>query len=184
MSQENERPGEPTEPDKSTGAGKTGAPAGGAALSGLRQEVDRLFDDFFTTAPFAMLRRHRLDADPWRRLQSMFDAKAPVVDVADREKDYRITAELPGLTEADVDIALANGVLTIKGERRQESTEEHHDYIVAERRYGAFQRSFPIPEDADPEQIDASMKNGLLTITVRKRSDAASRRRRIDVKGG
>jgi len=153
-------------------------------LAALRQEMDRLFDEFFSTSPFAMLRRRQLDSDPWRRLQSMFDATAPVVDVAERDKEYHVSAELPGLTEADVDIAMANGMLTIKGEKKQETSAEKQDYVVSERRYGAFQRSFPLPEDADPESITARMKDGLLTITVPKRADAASRRRKIEVKPG
>jgi HSP20 family protein len=153
-------------------------------LAMLRQEMDRLFDDFFSTSPFAMLRRRHLDADPWRRLQSVFDATAPVVDVAEREKEYRITAELPGMTEADIDIAVANGMLTIKGNKKQETTEEKQDRVVSERRYGAFQRSFAVPEDADPEGIAANMKDGLLTIVLPKRADAAGRRRKIDVKSG
>lgn len=153
-------------------------------LAALRQEMDRLFDDFFTSSPFAMLRRRQLDADPWRRLQSVFDATVPVVDVVERNGEYRITAEMPGLTQADIDIAIAGGVLTVKGEKKQESVEEKQDYIVAERRYGAFQRSFPIPDDADPEATAANMRDGLLTITMPKRADAASRRRKIEVKSG
>jgi HSP20 family protein len=106
------------------------------------------------------------------------------VDVVERNGEYCITAEMPGLTQADIDIAIAGGVLTVKGEKKQESVEEKQDYIVAERRYGAFQRSFPIPDDAEPEAVAANMKDGLLTITMPKRADAASRRRKIEVKSG
>jgi HSP20 family protein len=148
----------------------------------LRQEMDRLFDDFFSGTPFAMLRRRQIDADPWRRLQAMFDATSPVVDVAEGETDYRITAELPGMTEADVEITVTNGMLSIKGEKKQEARQEKEDRVISERRYGSFQRSFPIPDDADIDKIDASMRNGLLAVTLPKRPDAPSRRRKVEVK--
>lgn len=158
------------------------APAGRPALTALRQEMDRMFDELFSAAPLTPLRRRQLEADPWRRLQSVFDATTPVVDVMERDKDYRIIAELPGLVEKDLDIALAGNVLTIKGEKKQEAKEATAEYVVSERRYGAFQRSFPLPEDADAEQIDAGLKDGVLTITVPKRADAARQQRKIDVK--
>ena len=117
-----------------------GTAAGSSAFASLRQEMDRLFDDFFASPAMHGLRRRPIDADPWRRFQAMFDATSPVVDVNERDKEYQVTAELPGIAEGDLDINLANGVLTIKGEKKQEKIEEKENYHVSERRYGAFQR--------------------------------------------
>ena len=160
-------------------------PAGQAPwypLATLREEMDRLFDDFFTGWPMTSIRRRRVDTDPWRRFQGMFEATFPTADVVEGEKDYKITAELPGMSEKDLEIALAGDVLTLKGEKKEEHEEKGQNRYVSERRYGSFQRSFALPEDADPEKIEAAFKNGVLTITLAKRPEAQAKRRKIEVK--
>ena len=127
-------------------------------LATLREEMDRLFDDFFTGWPMASLRRRQVDTDPWRRFQGMFEATFPTADVVEGEKDYKITAELPGMSEKDLEIALAGDVLTLKGEKKEEHEEKGENRYVSERRYGSFQRSFALPEDADPEMIEAGFQ--------------------------
>jgi HSP20 family protein len=153
-------------------------------IATLRDEMDRLFDDFFSGFPLMPFRRRRLDVDPWRRFQGMFEATFPTVEVKERDKDYCITAELPGMDEKDIDVSLANGVLTLQGEKKQERTEgeEKGSYYVSERRYGSFQRSFRLPEDADPERIDAHFKNGVLEIVIPKSAEAQGKRKKISVK--
>jgi HSP20 family protein len=148
----------------------------------LRDEMDRLFDDFFAGFPAGPFRRRGLTADPWRRFQGMFDATFPTADVIESDRDYRITAELPGLSEQDIELALAGDVLTLKGEKKEEREQKSANRYVAERRYGTFQRSFPLPEDADPEQVNAAFKNGVLTVTVPKRPDAKPKQRKIEVR--
>ena len=165
------------------------APAGGGtlpwySLPALRDEVDRLFDDFFTGWPRPAIRRRRMESDPWRRFQGMFEATFPTADVVEGEKDYRITAELPGMSEKDIEIALAGDMLTLKGEKKEEREEKEENRYVSERRYGSFQRSFALPEDADPEKIEAAFKNGILTVTLPKRPEAQAKRRKIEVKAG
>ena len=150
----------------------------------LRDEVDRLFDDFFTGFAAPMFRRRRLDADPWRRFQGMFEGTFPNADVIEGERDYKITAELPGMAEKDVEIALMGDVLTLKGEKKEEHEENGRNRYVSERRFGSFQRSFALPEDADPEKIVAKFKNGVLAVTVPKRPGAKPQERRIEVKAG
>ena len=150
----------------------------------LRDEVDRLFDDFFAGFAAPMFRRRRLDADPWRRFQGMFEGTFPNADVVEGEKDYRITAELPGMAEQDVEIALLGDVLTLKGEKKAEHAEKDRNRYVSERRFGSFQRSFALPDDADPEKIVAEFKNGVLAVTVPKRPGAKPQERRIEVKVG
>jgi HSP20 family protein len=112
----------------------------------------------------------------------MFDATFPVADVVEGERDYRVTAELPGLSEKDIEISLAGDTLTVKGEKKEEREEKAESRYVSERRFGSFQRSFQLPEDADPEKIEAGFKNGVLTITLPKRPGAQVKRRKIEVK--
>lgn len=162
-------------------AGETSsAPGDWHPLSNLRREVDRLFEDF----PFGPWPRSRLfDVEPsWRGELSL--GKAPAVDVAEKEKEYEITAELPGMEERDIDVKFANGMLTIKGEKKEEKEEKKKDYYVSERRFGSFQRSFTVPEDVATNKIDASFKNGILTVVLPKSEEAQKREQKIEIKKG
>ena len=150
-------------------------------LMGLRREIERLFDDF--------------DLGVWRRPGGVFDvepfwrgelsfAKAPAVDVAEKEKEYEVTAELPGMEEKDIDVKFADGVLTIKGEKHEEKEEKRKDYYLSERRFGSFQRSFQVPEGVDADKIEASFKNGVLTVVLPKTAEAQKREKKIAIKKG
>ena len=101
--------------------------------------------------------------------------RAPVVDVAERENEYEITAELPGMEEKDIELIVSDDVLTIKGERKEEKEEKNKDYHISERRYGSFQRSFRLPDRVDDNRIDARFKNGLLTVLLPKTAEARSK---------
>ena len=150
-------------------------------LLSLRQEMDRLFDNFlggFTLAPFG----RSLEADPWRRFGSALGMGYPTVDAAETENEYQISAELPGMAEKDVEVTLANGMLTVKGAKNEAKEERKKDYFMSERRYGSFQRSFRLPEDADPEKIAATLKNGVLSVTVPKSAQALAQHRKVEVK--
>lgn len=126
----------------------SGKGGGDHPLVGLRDEVDRLFDDFL--AGFGGFGRKPVEVEPRSGLARMFGGTFPAVDMVEEEKDYRITAELPGLQESDVEVTLAGGTLTIKGEKKAEREEEKKGFHLSERRFGSFQRSFNLPEDADP----------------------------------
>ncbi len=158
---------------------RAAAPAAWHPFESLRREVDRLFDDFdrgFLRFPSRSL----LDIEPfWRRR-----ATAPAVDLVEREKDYQITAELPGMEEKDVELQVASGVMTIKGEKKEEKEEKKKDYYLSERRYGAFQRAFSLPDGVDADKIEASFKKGVLTITLPKKPEAIKSERKIEVKPG
>jgi HSP20 family protein len=106
----------------------------------------------------------------------------PVVDAAESEKEYRITAELPGMTDKDVEVALANGVLTLKGEKKEEKEEKEKDYYMSERCYGSFHRSFPLPEDVDAERVEAKLKDGVLTVLLPRTGQAQANRKTIAIK--
>jgi HSP20 family protein len=106
---------------------------------GLRQEIERLFDEFdrgLWTSPA----RRSLFEPFWR--QEIGNMTAPAVDVAETEKAYEITAELPGLDQKDVDVKFADGILTIKGEKQEEKEEKKKDYYLSERSYGSFHARF------------------------------------------
>jgi HSP20 family protein len=137
----------------------------------LRREVDRLFEDF--------------DGGHWRspfrRIEAAFGA-TPAVDVTETDKAYEITAELPGMDEKNIDVKLANGVLTIKGEKQDEKEEKQKDYYVRERSYGSFERSFQVPDGVDAEKIEANFRKGVLTLTLPKSAEAQKAEKKITVK--
>ncbi len=107
---------------------------------------------------------------------------APAVDFTDTEKAYEITAELPGIDEKNVDVKVANGVLTIKGEKQEDKEEKKKDYYLRERNFGSFERSFQVPDGVDTDKIDASFKKGVLTVTLPKKPEALKGAKKIDVK--
>lgn len=154
-------------------------PATWHPFESLRREVDRLFDDF-DGGLWRFPSRRLFDAETmWRR-----SATSPAVDIVEREKDFQIAAELPGMEEKDVELKVANGVMTIKGEKKEEKEEKKKDYYLSERRYGAFQRAFSLPEGVDADKIEASFKKGVLTVTLPKKPDAIKPERKIEVKAG
>ncbi|MEY3002833.1 MAG: hypothetical protein RLZZ491_9 [Pseudomonadota bacterium] len=149
-----------------------------APLVSLRDEIDRLFDDFgagFWRHPLA----RRVAARPSFGLELPL---SPVVEVVDCDGEYRVTAELPGLAPADVEIKIADGLLTIRGEKSDETRDEKADYLLSERRYGAFQRSLRLPSGADPDKITAQLAHGILTVTMPKTAAARQQERKIEVK--
>lgn len=162
------------------GENRETTPAGWRPLETLRDEMERMFDDFradFAAWPF---RRGRFAIEPFGR-REWSRALSPAVDVVEKDNAYEVTAELPGLSDKDIDVKLAGGMLTIKGEKREEKEEKNKDYHVSERRYGAFQRSFTVPEDVDPDKLEASFRNGVLTVTMPKSAEAKKKERRIAV---
>src|SRR6516164_201248 len=148
----------------------------------LRREIDNLFDDFWSGSWRSPLTLRFPDVEPFRRGEIW--GKAPAVDVAETEKGYEITAELPGMDESNIDVKVADGVLTIKGEKQEEKEEKKKDYYISERRYGAFERSFRLPEGIDTDKIDASFKNGVLKVVLLKTPEAQKAQKKIDVKAG
>jgi len=105
---------------------------------------------------------------------------APLVDIVEDEKGYLIKAELPEVEKGDVRVTLERGVLTLAGERKVEAEEKGKKYHRVERSYGSFVRSFSLPEDADPNQVSAEFKSGVLHVRVLKAEEAKPRQ--IDVK--
>jgi len=147
----------------------------------LRREIDRLFEDFdggFFRSPF---RRSAFDVMPFWGREPAWPA-APAVDFTDTGKAYEITAELPGIDEKNVDVKVANGVLTIKGEKQDEKEEKKKDYYLRERNFGSFERAFQLPDGVDGDKIEANFKKGVLTVSLPKKPEAQQAAKKIDVK--
>jgi HSP20 family protein len=121
----------------------------------LQREIDRLFDDFTRGFP-------TFSSVPGN-VKLM-----PVTDVIETDKEIEITAELPGLEDKDVQINVADNLLTIKGEKKSEKERKDKDLRMVERSYGAFERTIELPEGVDADAIKATIAKGVLTVTVPK----------------
>jgi HSP20 family protein len=146
----------------------------------LRQEIDRLFDDFDAGFrwPFG---QSLFGGQPLFQREMTWPA-TPAVDVVESEKAYQITADVPGMDEKNIEVKVADGVMTIKGEKQEEKEEKRKDYHLQERSFGSFQRSFQLPETVDPDKIEASFKKGVLTVTLPKKPEAQKPAKKIEVK--
>jgi HSP20 family protein len=134
----------------------------------LHREMNRLFDDVF-----------RGFEDP--RFWGGHGAW-PSMDLEETEKEYRVTVELPGLEERDVEVLLQDGVLTVRGEKKLES--EAGNRRSSERYYGRFERQIALDRDIDESAINATFRNGVLTVTVPKSAQAVERTKRIPINAG
>ena len=151
-------------------------------VESLRREIDRLFEDFDSGFRIFPFRRSLFDIAPFSRREQTW-VSAPAVDIAETDKSYEIVAELPGLDEKDIEVKLANGGLTITGEKREEKEEKKKDYYLHERHFGAFERYFRVPEGVDTEKIEATFKKGVLTVMLPKTPEAQKAEKKIPVKG-
>jgi HSP20 family protein len=132
----------------------------------LQRQIDSLFDDFSRGFPAL---RNWAGAD-----------LTPTIDVSETDKEIEITAELPGLEEKDVQVNVADNVLTIKGEKKAETEQKDKNYRLVERSYGAFSRTLALPEGVNTDAIKAKIAKGLLTVTIPK--PAPAQVKKIDVK--
>lgn len=123
--------------------------------------------------------------EPMRHFgQRVADWIAPASDASLSGSAYRISIELPGVAEKDIDVSVHDGVVTVKGEKTQEREEQGDTWFFSERQYGAFSRTFRLPADADGERVEAQLKDGVLNLSVPKRSSASGEARKIAVKKG
>ena len=143
-------------------------------FTAMRSEMDRVFDSFLG-------RR-------WANPPAVFTGEsggfaAPSIDVRESETEIVVEAEVPGMSEADIDVTLSNGLLTIKGEKKSEREEKKDDYHLTERSYGKFQRSFRVPDTVDEDNINAKLDQGVLHVTLAKRPDAVKADKKIPIGG-
>lgn len=141
-------------------------------LVSFRHNIDRLFDDF--VEDFGSMK-----LSPWPFAKGSF---LPSIDVSEDEKSIQVNAELPGMTEKDIEVTLHDNVLTLKGEKKHEEEKKDQNYHCIERRYGSFHRSFPLPQEVEIEKIDASFKNGILSIAIPKKEGEKEKGKKIEIK--
>lgn len=145
----------------------------GGELMRLRDDLDTVFDRFFSD-PWGLM---RFDRPRGFGLVSM-----PQMDVAETEREFVVTMELPGVDPKDVDINISGDTLHVRGEKRSEREEKGRSYHYTERTFGGFHRSVPLPSSVDPDKVDAGYRNGVLTVTIGKHPDAKPRR--VSVRAG
>jgi HSP20 family protein len=143
------------------------------ALLDLRSRMNRMFDDFFER-PFSLSPVFG---------ESMFMGDfAPSMDLSETDKEFTLSAELPGMDPEDIHITVDRNVLTISGEKRAEKEEEGERFYRVERSYGTFRRMIPFPEDADENNIDATFKRGVLKVKLPKTAEDLKKSKRIKIK--
>ena len=154
--------------------GRKSGPTGAEHLpiQKLHQLMDRMWDDYLGT----------LELAPLGRNTGMIGTLSPRIDIDDTEKEYRFSAELPGVDQKDVEVTFVDGVLNIKGEKKSETKRNGDHNVRTERTYGMFHRSFSLPSDIDEKRVSATFENGILTVTVAKRPEAKAAVRRVVVK--
>lgn len=136
------------------------------SLRSLQKEINSLFDDDFFPAS-----------------DGLFDRTySPAVDVVEQPDEYLVTCELPGLSDSDVDVQVANNVLTIKGEKKVETEEENKKWYKKETWSGSFQRTIPMPGGINTEKIRGELENGVLRLTLPKQEEAKPRQIAVKVK--
>lgn len=140
----------------------------------LQSNMNRLFDDFF--GDFGMT-----PFGHWGEQTRLFQ---PQIDISESDTAITVTAELPGLMDEDVEISLDRDVLTISGEKKEEKEEKDKNYYHVERSYGAFRRQIPLSAEVVADKVEATFKNGVLTIDLPKSPDAQKRVKHIAVKTG
>jgi len=151
------------------------------ALSSLRDELDEIFNDVSHAWPFAGTGKRVLEPSALSAFRSGLGTAVPVVDVVEDDKNYLITAELPGMEEKDIDLSVSDDMLTIKAEKKEERDETKDNVRVSERRFGSYQRSFSLPPGILADKISAKSKNGVLEITLPKSDVKKPEARKIDI---
>jgi HSP20 family protein len=137
----------------------------------LQKEIERVFDQF--RDPFASSARDMFAFSKGRLM--------PALDIAENDDAIEITAELPGVKEADLDVSINDGVLVLKAEKSENVDEKKKDYRLVERRYGSFRRSIPLGFDPDTSKVKATFKDGVLTLNIKKPAEAIAKTKKIEI---
>ena len=142
-------------------------------LSEFHKEMNRLFDNF----------SERMFGRSWSKRDLPEIAIAyPKMDVSETDKEFKVSAELPGMDEKDIEVSVSNEVLNIRGEKKAEKEEKKPNYYCMERSFGKFQRSIPLPIEVDKDQVKATFKKGVLNIVLPKSEKAVKDNKKIEVK--
>ena len=132
----------------------------------FQQNMNQLFDRFFRGS----------DLEPFGSLREGWGTFYPRLDAVETDKEIRLSIELPGLAEKDINVSLTRDVLTISGEKKQAQQEGGRGYYRSERGYGSFKRSISLPCAVDADKVEAVLQKGVLTVTLRKADEAQARR--------
>jgi HSP20 family protein len=164
-----------------TKSGETAVSGPRDIFAAMRDDMDRVFERFERDWP----RWPRLYE--WPRWPSVFrrttatEAVVPDFDVHENAKSIMIEADLPGVDEKDVSVMLSDGLLTIKGEKKQEREEKGETHYLCERSFGAFERCLRLPETIDESKLEARFDKGVLTISAAKKPEAIKAERKIEI---
>jgi HSP20 family protein len=137
----------------------------------FRNEMDRLFDSFFTGLPAWGER-------PWPPMS----AWEPAVDVEETDKEIAVRAEMPGMKADDIDLSIHDNALIISGEKKENEERKEGGYVYQERRYGSFRRMVPLPSAVDPENVQAEYRDGVLNVTLHKSQEALPKKIKVSGK--
>lgn len=135
----------------------------GGPLGNLRDELNRLFEDFW-------------GGDQWLPAPLRRGNWAPALDVSETDQEVVVKADLPGIDAKDIEITVSGDLLTVKGEKKEETKEEGKSFHRVERRYGSFSRQVHLPAAVDADRIEASASKGVLTVRLPKRPEVQPRR--------
>jgi HSP20 family protein len=139
----------------------------------LQREMNRLFDNFFGG----------LSLSPWAPLErGGAESFTPHIDVSETDKEIKVSAELPGMDENDVDVSLTKDTLTIRGEKKEEKEDKGKDYYRMERSYGSFSRNIPLPLEVNTDRVEATFKKGILCVTLPKTVSAIEKTKKVPIK--
>lgn len=149
------------------------APRRTGVFDALHEEMDRVFERF---------------ERGWPRWPSLLqdanggDVMMASLDVHEDDKSLTVEAELPGVDEKDLAVTLTNGILTIRGEKKQEREEKKENYYLNERSFGSFERSVRLPDTIDENKVEARFEKGVLKVTAAKRPEAVKAEKKIEIK--
>ena len=145
--------------------------------SGLHNEMDRLFDDFFNGSALSPFRSRSFIPEGITGT-----LLKPSLDLGSTDNEYTVSVEIPGVSEKDVSIELVHDSLIIRGEKKQQKEEKNKNFYRLERSYGSFQRTLSLPEDVNRENIKADFKNGVLNITIPRMAIPENKAKQIEIK--
>ncbi|MGO4175499.1 Hsp20/alpha crystallin family protein [Bosea sp. TAF32] len=142
-------------------------------IAALQNDINRAFDHFFLPLP--------LPFSGWPA-GLLGSGSGIQVDVAENDKEVKVTAELPGLEQGDIDIRVSEGMLVLSGEKKADREVDEKGYLLRERTFGRIERTVPVPDGIDADQAQASFKSGVLTVTIPKTTEAQAAAKRIPVR--
>jgi len=149
----------------------------------MSRQYDDMFGSFYNEMHNLMDRFFGgFDIEPFSGSELVTGEFMPRIDVKENDKEIKVTAELPGMDENDIDVTLSDDSLTIKGEKKEETEDKSKGYYRTECRYGSFHRVIPLSAEVDEDEVKADFKKGVLKIRLPKTAEAQKSRKRIEIK--